>query len=107
MSDVSCLFCKIIQGEVPSTTIAENDYVKVIKDLYPRAPIHYLILPKVHYENIFDMQPEHQEYVWQVMLMAQSLGKSLEAPQAFRLGCNNGKEAGQVIFHQHFHFLVG
>lgn len=100
-----CLFCKIIQGFIPSDIIAENDYVTVIKDIKPRAPVHYLILPKDHYENLFDMTAEHEPYIWHVMTMAQQLGKSLETPQAFNLVCNNGKEAGQVVFHQHFHFL--
>lgn len=107
MFDSTCLFCKIIQGHIPSTTIDENDYVKVIKDINPRAPVHYLILPKIHYANLIDMKDEHEVYLWQIMKMAQKLGKALTGAHAFNMVCNNGKESGQVIFHQHFHFTAG
>lgn len=107
MSD--CVFCKIIAKEIPSTIIDENDHVLVVKDINPKAPIHYLIIPKIHIININDLQEteEHYNVIREMFVMIKKLAKSLPEPQDFILVSNNGKTAGQCVFHMHWHLLAG
>ena len=103
----SCIFCKIIAKEIPSTIVAENENVLVIKDIAPKAPIHYLIIPKVHRENIQGFLPEDCIIAASCLFMAQELAQKLSGTQSFRLISNNGADSGQCVFHLHFHFLSG
>lgn len=106
MLDAQCLFCKIIQKTIPSTVIAENEHVIVIKDIAPRAPTHLLIIPKHHVENVSTMTTSDAVYSSALFSMAQELGKTL-SHSAFNLIVNNGAAAGQSVFHLHMHFLAG
>jgi len=105
----SCIFCKIITKQVPTQVIAENDTTLVIKDINPKAPIHYLIIPKKHVQDIQTMQQADAELFGDIALMAQYLSHNAgqENPQAFRLVMNNGQAAGQRVFHMHMHYLSG
>lgn len=104
--NLTCIFCRIISKEIPSKIIAENDSVIVIQDRSPRAPVHYLILPKKHVACLVDLQPEDMQLSWQMIAMAKELAAKLPKPQAFNLIVNNGAEAGQSVFHLHYHFLA-
>lgn len=106
MSDASCIFCKIINREIKSEIIQENDQVVVVKDINPKAPVHYLIIPKKHFENLLTFDDD-KEVACAVMAMARDLGKALDKPQAFNVISNNGAEVGQSVFHMHWHFLSG
>jgi diadenosine tetraphosphate (Ap4A) HIT family hydrolase len=106
MQNPSCIFCKIIQGAIKSTIIAQNDHVLVIQDITPRAPTHYLILPKKHIDSILTLSDQDQDYVWHMITMAKELGNLLPS-KAFNLVSNNGAAAGQSVFHMHMHFLAG
>ena len=105
MSD--CIFCKIISREIPSEIVDENEHVIVFKDLNPKAPIHYLIVPKIHITNIneVDDTDQHSAAMREMFKMIRKLGKKLPEPKAFTLVSNNGKQAGQCVFHMHWHFL--
>jgi histidine triad (HIT) family protein len=103
----NCIFCKIIKKEVPSTIIKENEDVIVIKDLYPKSPVHYLIIPKKHFSDIRDLDYSEVNLAGKLLLMAKELSLDLAAPKSFRLISNNGKESGQCVFHFHIHFLAG
>jgi histidine triad (HIT) family protein len=107
MSD--CIFCKIINKEIPSEIIDENEHVIIFKDLNPKAPIHYLVVPKVHITNIneIDDTDEHYTAIREMFKMIRKLAKNLPEPKAFTLVSNNGKQAGQCVFHMHWHFLSG
>ena len=107
MSNQNCIFCKIIAQQIPAHIIAHNEHLMVIKDIAPKAPIHYLIFPKKHIENIQALQPQDAHLAGELFLMAQELSKKLSGSQAFRLIVNNGRDAGQSVFHLHFHFLSG
>ncbi|MDR3646418.1 MAG: HIT domain-containing protein [Candidatus Babeliales bacterium] len=103
----SCIFCKIINKTIPSSIIKENEDVIVIKDLYPKAPVHYLIIPKKHFSDIKDLEDSEINLAGKLLLMAKELSHDLSGSRAFRLVSNNGKESGQCVFHFHIHFLSG
>jgi len=107
MNDPDCVFCKIIARDIPSTIIMEDNDIMVIQDLSPKAPIHYLIMPKIHIKNIQSLQREESHYMAKMMLVAQRLSQELQGSQSFRLIMNNGAGAGQSVLHLHCHFLSG
>lgn len=103
MSD--CIFCKIAQHEIPSTIVYEDDLVIAFDDLNPQAPVHTLVIPKVHYDNIVDGVPGDV-----LAAMAHAIGevarvKGLDA--GFRVITNTGVDAGQTVMHFHMHVLGG
>ena len=113
MFDSNCIFCKIIQKQIPSNIIKETEHVLVIKDLHPKAPYHYLIMPKKHIENVGMLQDADINLIVDMVFVARDLSKNialenkLSQPISFNLISNNGAAAGQSVFHLHWHFLAG
>lgn len=107
MTTIDCIFCKIIAKTIPAKIIAENEHILVIQDIVPKAPIHYLIIPKKHHKDLTSLSAHDGEISHQIFMMAQELSKKLSGTQAFRLIINNGSDAGQSVFHLHAHFLSG
>lgn len=103
----NCVFCKIIARELPATIIAETERIIVIKDIHPKAPIHYLIIPKKHKADIQALDPEDTSLMGELFMEVQKLSKTVPSAQAFNIVLNNGAAAGQIIFHIHLHFLAG
>jgi histidine triad (HIT) family protein len=103
----TCVFCKIIEKTMPSTIVYESENTLVINDINPKAPIHYLILPKKHRENIVSLGESDSNLIWDIIQTTQKLAQTLPQPAAFNLIANNGADAGQSVFHLHFHFLAG
>lgn len=103
----NCIFCKIITGHIPSQKIHENSDLIVIKDIAPRAPIHYLIIPKKHIKDLQSVTSQDRGLLSEILLAAQKLSHDLAQPQEFRIVSNNGSSVGQSVFHIHFHFLAG
>lgn len=103
----SCIFCKIIAKQIPSSIIAENDQLIVIKDINPKAPTHLLIIPKKHLADLNEFQPEDQNLAGAMLMMTKVLSEQLSGSKAFKLIVNNGADAGQIVFHSHIHFLAG
>jgi len=102
-----CIFCKIISKEIPANIVDETDSVLVIKDLHPKAPVHYLIIPKKHIVNIGNLQESDSIVIAKMMMMARKLTEKLSGSRSFRLIMNNGVDSGQTVFHLHCHFLSG
>lgn len=102
---MTTLFEKIIAGEIPSEKLYEDETIIAIRDLYPQAPVHILIIPKKPVAKIQDLQ--ELEVMGQMIAVVQKLAKELGIADGYRLVINNGKKAGQSIFHLHMHLLGG
>lgn len=106
MSD--CIFCKIINGEIPSDTVFETDNVKVFKDINPVAPVHLVIVPKRHIESINNLDKTNSEIVGDCMLAAKKAAQiSNISENGYRVISNCGDDAGQTVKHLHFHLVGG
>jgi histidine triad (HIT) family protein len=107
MSEIISIFTKIINRQLPAEIIAENDYVIVIKDIAPSAPIHLLIIPKKPFVAIHDMDKEDFNiYPREIFAMAYHLSRNIPGAEEFKLVMNNGYKAGQRVFHAHVHFMA-
>ncbi|MBP6869470.1 HIT domain-containing protein [Candidatus Babeliales bacterium] len=107
MHDQNCIFCKIISGVIPSKFIYETDLSIVLQDIAPRAPIHYLIIPKKHVQDLSACTLEDAALLADMMLIPARLSAQIDDQTAFKLIANNGYAAGQRVFHLHFHFMAG
>ena len=103
----STLFEKIINKEIPSEILYEDDISFVIKDINPQAPTHLLIIPKKVIPKLSDSTIEDQEILGHLMLVAGKVAEDLGLDETFRLVVNNGAKAGQSVFHLHIHLLSG
>ncbi len=105
---VDCLFCKIINKEINSDILFEDDDVLAFKDINPQAPIHFLIVPKKHISTINDLQQEDEKITGKMILIAQSLAKQENIHEkGYRLVFNCNSEGGQEVYHIHLHLLGG
>lgn len=102
-----CVFCKILRQEITAEIVASNDTVFVIRDIAPKAPLHFLIIPKKHIADISALTAQDQKIAADLLLMAQNLSSVIPGAQEFRLVSNNGASIGQSVFHIHLHFLAG
>lgn len=101
-----CLFCKILAGEIPSQKVYEDEHVFAFRDVNPQAPVHVLIVPRVHVENVLDAAKTAPEALDQVMRALPAVAQAAGVEQ-FRLTTNCGEEAAQSVRHLHFHLLGG
>ena len=101
----SCIFCKIIKGEIPSSTIYEDENVKVIMDIEPAAKGHAILLVKEHVANVFELSAEMAGKVFAVVPKVAAAIKAELGCDGMNLLQNNGEEAGQTVFHFHIHFI--
>jgi histidine triad (HIT) family protein len=105
---MKCLFCKIIDQEIPAKIIYEDDKVVAFNDINPQAPVHILIIPRQHIATSNDLQPEHEELVGHIVTVAQKLAKQLEiAESGYRIVMNCNSDGGQAVYHLHLHLLGG
>ena len=105
MKDCNCIFCKIANGEIPSTTLYEDEDFRVILDLGPATRGHALLLPKNHFANLFELDDETAQKA--ILVAKKMAGKMKDALGAdgFNLVQNNGEAAGQTVFHFHMHLI--
>jgi histidine triad (HIT) family protein len=101
------IFGKIISGELPCEKVFENERILAIKDRYPAAPVHILIMPKKEIANLQALQPEDMPLISEIILVAQKLAEEFDIVDGYRFLTNSGEEAGQTIFHLHFHLIGG
>ncbi|MBE6648765.1 MAG: histidine triad nucleotide-binding protein [Ruminococcaceae bacterium] len=103
-----CIFCKIAAGEIPSTKVYEDEYCFAFKDINPQAPVHVLLIPKEHIESVNSINEENANVVCEVMKAIPKVASLIpELKDGYRVISNSGKNAGQTVFHLHFHILGG
>ncbi len=103
-----CLFCRIVTRQSPSDIVYEDDAVVAFKDIYPKAPVHLLIVPRRHIASLAEATEADAEVLGRCVVAARRLAESSGyAEKGFRLGVNTGPEGGQVVYHVHFHFIAG
>jgi histidine triad (HIT) family protein len=105
---MSCIFCKIVEGEISAKKVYEDEDVLVFHDINPVAPVHVLIIPKKHLAKIADITINDAELMGKLMLTARKVAEQLGvAESGFRLVINNGESANQTVFHLHIHLIGG
>ncbi len=97
-----CIFCKIINGDFNTEFVYENDYAVVFKDINPKAPVHLLVVPKVHVESLNEL--EDKNLMGELLMVVKETTKKIGL-KSYKTLINTGKEAGQEVFHLHIHIL--
>ena len=105
---MSCIFCKIASGEIPSKMIYQDDQLVAIEDMNPAAPLHLLLIPRKHIVNTLDLCPGDDVLVGHLHRVAAKIANERGfAESGFRIVTNTNADAGQSVFHIHFHLLAG
>ena len=105
---MSCVFCKIISGEIPSTKVYEDEKVIAFNDIDPAAPVHILVVPKIHVTDLNDITETNGTIMSDLFLAVSRIAAEKRlAEKGYRIIINNGKAAGQEIFHLHLHIMGG
>jgi histidine triad (HIT) family protein len=107
MSETSCLFCRIIRGEIPAKKVYEDEHVFAFEDIQPQAPTHVLIVPKEHFAGLKEAEADHAEVIGRCHLAAAEIARKRGIEQGYRTVLNVGPGAGQSVFHLHVHLLGG
>ena len=103
----NCLFCKIIAGQIPSTKVYEDELVFAFRDIAPQAPTHILVIPKAHISGVSDITAENSAVVAHIFEVIPAIAKAEGLAGGYRVVSNCGADAGQTVFHLHFHILGG
>ncbi len=103
----NCIFCKIIAGEIPSSKVYEDEDMLVFRDINPQAKVHCLCVPKSHFATLSEMNEQQAEIVKKCLVKIPGIAAELGLSDGYRLIINQGKDAGQTVFHLHIHILGG
>ena len=105
---MNCIFCKIVNKEIPANIIYEDDKVIAFHDINPQAPYHILVIPKKHISTLLELTEEDKELIGHIYLTINKIAQDLGfAERGYRVVVNCKEEAGQTVFHIHFHILAG
>lgn len=104
---MDCIFCKIANGEIPSTKVYEDEKILAFKDLDPQAPVHILVIPKAHIKWAYDITEENSRVIAHIFEKIPVIAKEQGLENGFRVVNNCGESAGQSVHHIHFHLLGG
>ena len=107
MVDSACIFCRIAAHEIPADIVRESDRVIAFRDMNPQAPTHILLIPKEHVESVAELADDHAATLSDIMQAATQLARAEGIESGWRLVTNVGADAGQTVFHLHFHLLGG
>ena len=103
----NCLFCKIIDGQIPSSKVYEDELVFAFRDIAPQAPTHVLVVPKIHIEDCNGITAENSAVVAHIFQVIPQIAKAEGLENGYRVVSNCGSDAGQTVQHLHFHILGG
>ena len=104
---MDCLFCKIAAGDIPSTKVYEDELVYAFRDIAPQAPTHILVIPKAHIGSVNEITAENSGVVSHIFEVIPEIAKAEGLTGGYRVVSNCGADAGQTVFHLHFHILGG
>ena len=104
---MDCLFCKIIKGDIPSTKVYEDELVYAFRDIAPQAPTHVLVIPKAHIDSVNGITEENSAVVAHIFEVIPKIAAAEGLTGGYRVVSNCGADAGQTVFHLHFHILGG
>ena len=108
MSRMSCLFCRIVEGSIPASRVYEDDELVAFDDINPQAPMHVLVIPRVHVSSANDLTVEHDRLIGAMVRRAAAIAKQRGYDgSGFRTVINTNAQAGQSVFHIHLHLLGG
>ena len=104
---MNCVFCEIVTGNVPAEIIYQDDLVVAFRDVAPQSPVHFLVIPRSHIVGPADFTREMSDVAGRMLVVAGELARQEGLEDGFRLVMNNGRQAGQSVFHAHLHVLGG
>lgn len=107
MSAADCIFCRIIKGEIPSRKVYEDADVFAFHDIHPLAPVHFMIVPKVHIPSLAECDASHQPVLGKILGLAPRLAREQGSPDGFRTIINTGRIGRQEVYHLHVHVIGG
>ena len=107
MTDPNCIFCKIARGEIPAKKIYDDAEVMAFHDIRPQAPVHFLVVPKVHVATLYDADASHQQALGRMLAVCGRLAREAGAGDGFRTIINTGRVGHQEVYHVHMHVLGG
>jgi len=102
-----CLFCKLIEGTIPSQQVYSDDKVLAFKDIKPKAAVHLLLIPRKHITSLVEVTPEDDELMAYMLRLLPTLARQQGLDTGFRTVINTGPGGGQIVYHLHFHLLGG
>lgn len=103
----TCLFCRIMRGEIPSKKVYEDQHVYAFEDIAPKAPTHVLVIPKKHFAGLKEAEPSDAELIGRCHLAAALIARQRKIENGYRTVLNVGPGSGQSVFHFHVHLLGG
>ncbi|MGB3861323.1 MAG: histidine triad nucleotide-binding protein [Candidatus Aminicenantaceae bacterium] len=103
-----CIFCKIVNKEIPAKVVYEDDKIIVFDDINPQAPVHVLLIPKEHYTSLNDISEENKDLLGHILFKARQVAQEKGVKESgYRIVLNTARDSGQDVFHIHFHVLGG
>jgi histidine triad (HIT) family protein len=105
--DHNCIFCKIIRGEIPSRKVYEDEDILAFHDIHPVAPVHFLMVPKLHIPSLMEADQGHQAVLGKILALSGKLAQEQGARDGFRTIINTGRVGRQEVYHLHVHIIGG
>jgi len=100
-----CVFCEIVTGKLPCNTVYEDTHIMAFKDLYPKTPVHVLVIPKQHIESLAHLEAHHADMVSHLTLNLAQIAATCGLQEGFKTQINTGSKGGQEVFHLHYHIM--
>jgi histidine triad (HIT) family protein len=107
MDAQSCVFCKIVRGEIPCKKVFEDADILAFRDIHPLAPVHFMIIPKKHIDSLADCDTTHQTLLGKLLVAAPRLAREQGSSDGFRVIINSGRVGRQEVYHLHVHIIGG
>ncbi len=104
---MSCLFCKILDGSIPSTAVYQDEQCYAFADIHPQAPVHVLVVPREHIDSMAEAGKEHSGLLGHLLWVAAEIARAKGLSKGFRAVLNSGEDGGQTVDHLHVHMLGG